>query len=176
LALELGSTFVARSFSGDKSQLVPLIKAGMSHPGFAFIDVVSPCVTFNNNKGSTKSYDFVREHREATSLLDFVPHAEEITTNYPEGEGATVSLHDGSTIQLQKLSPNWDPTDRNSAANRLQRAKMNGKVLTGLLYIDPKSTELHDLMGTTDKPLNKMTKEELCPGSEALEVINQSFR
>ncbi|MFT4666578.1 MAG: 2-oxoglutarate ferredoxin oxidoreductase subunit beta [Polaribacter sp.] len=176
LALELGATFVSRSFSGDKTQLVPLIKAGMSHPGFAFIDVISPCVTFNNNKESTKSYDFVREHREATSLLDFVPHAEEITTEYPEGEGTVVTLHDGSTIQLQKLSPNWNPTDRNSAMNRLQTAKTNGGVLTGLIYIDPSSTELHDLMGTTDKPLNKMKKEELCPGNEALEVINQSFR
>jgi 2-oxoglutarate/2-oxoacid ferredoxin oxidoreductase subunit beta len=176
LAMELGATFVARSFSGDKTQLVPLIKAAMSHSGFAFIDVVSPCVTFNNNKGSTKSYDYVRDHREVTSLLDFVPHEEEITINYPEGEGTNVVLHDGSTIHLQKLNTNWDPTDRNVAMNRLQQAKANGEILTGLYYINPDSKELHELMGTTDKPLNQLKKEELCPGAEVLEVINESFR
>ncbi len=176
LALELGATFVGRSFSGDKTQLVPMIKAGMSHPGFALIDVVSPCVTFNNNNGSTKSYDFVRDHIEATSVLDFVPHQEEITVEYPEGDGANVTLFDGSTLKLQKLSPKWNPTDRNSAVNRLQQAKIKGEVLTGLLYIDPESKELHDLMGTCKKPLNQLTKEELCPGSEALSVINESFR
>ena len=176
LALELGATFVGRSFSGDKTQLVPMIKAGLSHPGFALIDVVSPCVTFNNNAGSTKSYDFVRDHIEATSILDFIPHQEEITVEYPEGDGASVSLFDGSVLKLQKLSPKWNPTDRNSAVNRLQQAKIDGEVLTGLLYIDPKSQELHDLMGTTKTPLNQLTKEVLCPGSETLDVINQSFR
>ncbi len=176
LALELGSTFVGRSFSGDKNQLVPMIKAGISHPGFALIDVISPCVTFNNNKGSTKSYDFVRDHNAATSILDFVPFEKEITVDFPKGKGANVTLHDGSVLHLQKLSPNWDPTDRASAANRLLKAKANGEVLTGLLYIDPESKELHDLMGTTKTPLNQLTKSDLCPGSEALEVINQSFR
>jgi len=176
LALELGATFVARSFSGDKTQLVPLIKAGMSHPGFAFIDCISPCVTFNNNKGSTKAYDYVREHIESTSSLDFVPFQEEINVEYVEGSSTDVTLHDGSKMHLSKLSPNWNPTDRNSAVNRMQVAKTNGEVLTGLLYIDPESTELHDLMGTTDVPLNTLREDVLCPGSEALEKINASFR
>lgn len=176
LAMELGSTFVARSFSGDKTQLVPLIKAGMSHPGFAFIDCISPCVTFNNNSGSTKSYDFVRDHIEATSVLDFVPEEEEIRVEYKEGDNKSVELHDGSKIMLRKLSPNWDPTDRRSAFDRLQNAKANGEILTGLLYIDPKSTELHDLMNTTMTPLNTLNEKELCPGNEALEVINASMR
>ncbi len=176
LAMEMGATFVARSFSGDKTQLVPLIKAAMSHTGFAFIDCISPCVTFNNNKGSTKSYDFVRDHIEATSILDFVPEKKEITVDYEAGDSKTVSLHDGSTILLKKLSPNWDPTDRRSAFARLQNAKAEGEILTGLLYIDPKSQELHDLMGLTKKPLNSLRERELCPGKEALEVINSGLR
>ena len=176
LSMELGATFVARSFSGDKTQLVPLIKAGMSHPGFAFIDCISPCVTFNNNSGSTKSYDFVRDHIEATSVLDFVPEEEEIRVEYEEGDSKSVALHDGSKIMLRKLSPNWDPTDKRSAFDRLQNAKASGEILTGLLYIDPKSTELHDLMNSTKMPLNTLREKELCPGSEALEVINASLR
>lgn len=176
LALELNSTFVARSFSGDKTQLVPLIKAAMSHPGFAFIDVISPCVTFNNNKGSTKSYDFVRHHIDATSVLDFVPEEEEITVDFAEGTTTSVELHDGSKLQLSKIAPNWDATNRRSAFDRLQEAKSKGEILTGLLYIDPESKELHDMMGTTDTPLNSLKEKDLCPGSETLEVINQSMR
>ena len=137
LALELGATFVARSFSGDKEQLVPLIKAALSHQGFAFLDVVSPCVTFNNNEGSTKSYDYVRDHIEATSIFDFVPEEMEIAVAYPEGSDTSVTLHDGSIIHLSKLNPNWNPTDRRIAVDRLQKAKVEGRVLTGLLYIEP---------------------------------------
>ena len=176
MALELKATFVARSFSGDKTQLIPMIKAAMSHPGFALIDVISPCVTFNNNKGSTKSYDYVREHIAATSVLDFVPEEEEITVDYPEGESADVQLHDGSTIALRKLAPEWDPTDRYSAFLRLQKAKMEGEILTGLLYIDPESKELHDLLGTTERPLNTLREKDLCPGNAALDSINAGLR
>jgi len=176
MALELNATFVARSFSGDKTQLTPLIKAGMSHPGFAFIDVISPCVTFNNNKGSTKSYDYVRDHIEATSEVDFVPEKEEILVDYKEGSAADVKLHDGSVIELRKLAPEWNPTDRYSAFMRLQKAKLNQEILTGLLYIDPKSKELHDLMGTTDVPLNTLREKELCPGNDVLQKINESMR
>ena len=176
LAMEMGATFVARSFSGDKTQLVPLIKAAMSHVGFAFIDCISPCVTFNNNVGSTKSYDFVRDHIEATSTLDFVPEEKEITVEYAEGESKTVNLHDGSSILLKKLSPHFDPTDRRSAFDRLLTAKENGEILTGLVYIDPKSEDLHDLMGTTKDPLNSLREADLCPGSEKLEAINAGLR
>ncbi len=176
LSMELGASFVARSFSGDKAQLVPMIKAAMSHPGFAFIDVVSPCVTFNNNKGSTKSYDFVREHLEATAMIDFVPHKEEITVDYKEGLSANVTLHDGSLIRLHKLSPKWDPRDRRSAINRLQKAKENGEILTGLLYIDTESQDLHVLQETIKTPLNKLREKELCPGSDVLKAINDRYR
>lgn len=176
LSLELGASFVARSFSGDKTQLVPLIKAAMMHPGFAFIDIISPCVTFNNNAGSTKSYEYVREHLEATSTVDYVPEREEISVAYDEGSSTTVSMHDGSLLNLQKLSKGWNPTSRDSAVNRLQRAKNEGEVLTGLLYIDTKSQDLHYLLDTVDKPLNQLREAELNPGSGALEKVNASFR
>jgi 2-oxoglutarate ferredoxin oxidoreductase subunit beta len=176
MALELNATFVGRSFSGDKSQLVPMIKAAMSHPGFAFLDVISPCVTFNNTKGSTKSYTHVRDHIEATSALDFIPYEEEITVDYPEGESAEVELFDGSKIHLSKLAPDFNPTDRFTAVNRLHEAKSKGQILTGLLYINPESKDLHNLMGTSDKPLNKLKQKDLCPGSAKLEEINKDFR
>lgn len=176
MALELGASFVARSFSGDKQQLIPLIKAAMSHPGFAFIDCISPCVTFNNNQGSTKSYDYVRAHQEATATIDFIPEEEEITVEYEAGSAASVDLHDGSQILLSKLAPDWNPTDRNAAVIRLQEAKMAGQILTGLLYIDPESQDLHDKLRHTKTPLNKLDETALCPGSDALERINAGFR
>ncbi len=176
LAMEMGVTFAARSFSGDKSQLVPLIKAAMSHTGFAIIDCISPCVTFNNNQGSTKSYDFVRDHIEATSELDFVPEKKEITVSYEEGRTINVTLHDGSFIHLRKLAPNWDPTNRRIAMDGLQYAKDKGEIITGLIYIDPKSKDLHELLDTVNTPLNELKEEDLCPGSEALEVINAGMR
>lgn len=176
LAMELNATFVARSFSGDKNQLIPLIKAAMSHPGFAFIDIISPCVTFNNTVGSTKSYSFVREHIESTSEFDFVPKEEEIEVEYGEGETKEVELFDGSKILLSKLAPEWDPHDKFSAVKRLHEAKENRQILTGLLYIEKDSKDLHAKLGTVDRPLNELTQAELCPGGEALAVINESFR
>jgi len=176
LALELNATFVGRSFSGDKTQLVPMIKAAMSHPGFAFLDVISPCVTFNNNKGSTRSYSHVRAHIESTSIFDFVPEEEEITIDYAEGKSTEVPLWDGSKIHLSKLAPDWDPTDRFSAVQRLNEAKKNGNILTGLYYINTESQDLHGKINSVDKPLNQLSQDELCPGSEKLEDINQGFR
>lgn len=176
LALELGATFIARSFSGDKEQLIPMIKAAMSHPGFALIDVVSPCVTFNNNAGSTKSYDYTREHMEATAAVDFVPMMTEITTQYDEGNSIEVPLHDGSLIQLSKLAKDWDPRDRRSAVNRLYQAKAEGEILTGLIYIDTENRDLHGILNTTDTPLNEVTQDLLCPGSKVLEGINAGLR
>jgi len=176
LALELGASFIARSFSGDKDQLIPLIKAAMSHPGFALIDVVSPCVTFNNNVGSTKSYDYTREHIEATAAVDFVPIMEEITTEYNEGDSVAVQLHDGSTIYLNKLSKDFNPRDRHSAVNKLYEAKASGEILTGLIYIDPEGRDLHSILHTSTTPLNMMREEVLCPGSKVLEGINAGLR
>ncbi len=176
LAIELGATFVAQSFSGDKEQLIPLIKAAMSHPGFAFINVISPCVTFNNNVGSTKSYDYVREHMEATATFDFVPLAREIKASYDEGIVESLQMHDGSLIQLHKIAKDWNPLDRISAMNAVGNARVKGEILTGLLYLNPDCRELHDLIETSEKPLNSLTEAELCPGSEILKGINDSFR
>ncbi len=176
LAIELGATFVAQSFSGDKEQLIPLIKAGMSHPGFAFINVISPCVTFNNNVGSTKSYDYVREHIEATATFDFVPLAHEIKTKYDEGSTESLTMHDGSVIQLHKLAKDWNPLDRISAMNAVGNARAKGEILTGLLYMNPECQDLHSLIETSEKPLNSLTEAELCPGADVLKGINDSFR
>ena len=176
LALELNATFVGRSFSGDKSQLVPMIKAALSHNGFAFIDIISPCVTFNNTPTSTKSYSHVRAHIESTSELDFVPREEEITVEYGEGQSKDVKLFDGSTLHLSKLAPDWNPNDRVSAVRRLHDAKARGQVLTGLFYIDTESEDLHTKLGTVDKPLNQLGQKELCPGADKLEEINENFR
>lgn len=176
LALELGAGFVAQSFSGDKKQLIPLIKAAVKHQGFAFINVISPCVTFNNNVGSTKSYDYVREHVEATSTVDFVPLQQEIRTQYTEGGDTDVKMHDGSFIHLHKLEQDWNPQDRLSSANALMKARMDNKILTGLIFIDEDSDPLHSVLNTTQKPLNTLTEKELCPGSKGLEGINAGFR
>lgn len=174
LGLELGATFVARSFSGDKAQLIPLIKAAINHPGFALIDVISPCVTFNNNIGSTKSYDYVREHIEATSTIDFVPIMEEIKVSYEDSQ--EVKMHDGSFLQLQKLHKGWNPEDKLSAMVAVQNAKKTGEILTGLIYIDPSTNALHDVLETTKKPLNTLKEDVLCPGIDALEALNESLR
>ncbi|GGP02579.1 2-oxoglutarate ferredoxin oxidoreductase subunit beta [Cloacibacterium rupense] len=176
LALEMGAGFVAQSFSGDKSQLVPLIKAAMKHKGFSFINVISPCVTFNNNVGSTKSYDYVREHVEATSTIDFIPEMQEINANYDEGSLQKVKLHDGSQLNLHKLAKDWNPTDKRSAINAMQNAKESGDILTGLIFLDDNQVELHEILNTSDKPLNKMTEAELCPGNDVLQKINAGFR
>lgn len=176
MAIELGAGFVAQSFSGDKNQLVPLLKAAIHHPGFAFINVISPCVTFNNNVGSTKSYDYVREHIEATATMDFVPEMTEITTEYNEGTTKKVKMHDGSYISLHKLAQGWDPLDKLSAMNAIHHARQNNELLTGLLYLNTESSDLHNLIQTTDRPLNTLKEEDLCPGSEALKNINAELK
>lgn len=176
LAVELGATFVAQSFSGDKQQLIPLIKAAMHHRGFSFINVISPCVTFNNNPGSTKSYDYVREHVEATGAVDVIPIKSEITAEYAEGTDTLITMHDGSHLKLHKLDRGWDPRNRISAAAALQKARSEGEILTGLLYINEGHHDLHATLKTSKIPLNQMTEQELCPGSEVLEEINARFR
>ena len=176
LAIELGATFVGQSFSGDKQQLIPLIKAAMNHPGFAFLNVISPCVTFNNNVGSTKSYDYVREHMEATSTMDFVPISREIKADYAEGSTQRLTMHDGSVIDLRKLANDWDPLNRISAINAVQHAKANGEILTGLLYMNPDCENLHDVLNTVDTPLNSLNEQDLCPGSTVLVEIFAKLR
>ena len=176
LAIELGATYVAQSFSGDKSQLIPLLKAGLAHQGFAFINVISPCVTFNNNVGSTKSYDYVREHNASIGKMDFVPIGEEITTSYVESEVKEVSMHDGSGIFLHKLRKDFNPEDKNAVVTALHESRANLQILTGLIYIDNDSSDLNEMLNTTDVPLNQLTEKELCPGVEVLEGINAAFR
>lgn len=176
LAIELGATFVAQSFSGDKEQLVPLLKAAMHHNGFALLNVISPCVTFNNNPGSTKSYDYVRQHMEVTGTVDFVPISREILASYEAGSVKDLTMHDGTSIHLHKLEKDWDPLDRLSAINAVQRAKQKGEILTGLLYLDESSSDLHELIKTTERPLNSLVEIDLCPGSSALEKLNASLR
>ena len=176
MALLLGATYVARSFSGDKKQLVPLIKAAIEHKGAAFLDVVSPCVAFNNHAGSTKSYEYVRQHNEAVNRLDFIEGREEITADYAPGTVVTVTQHDGSTLRLRKLAEDYDPTDRVKVMNYLQERSAKGEVVTGLLYVQPDSSDLHENLGTVETPLNQLTERELCPGNVALERINASLR
>ncbi len=175
-ALQLGATFVARSFSGDKEQLIPLIKAAMSHRGFALIDVISPCVTFNNTTASTKSYEFVREHAEATGTVDFVPMRKEITTRYTAGAAHEVTMHDGSVLRLSKDADTLNPFDRRSAMMALTAHQHDGTVLTGLMYLDKDSRDLHDVLETAHRPLNQLDETDLCPGNRMLMNINASLR
>jgi 2-oxoglutarate ferredoxin oxidoreductase subunit beta len=176
MALILGATFVGRSFSGDKAQLVPLIKAALLHKGAAFIDCISPCVAFNNHAGSTKSFDYVREHNEMVNRLDFIVGREEITADYAPGAVELVEQHDGSTLRLRKLSADFDPHDRVSALNYLQERQAAGEVVTGLLYVDAEPHDLHDHLNTVETPLNALGEAELCPGSAALAKVNASLR
>ena len=176
LALQLGATFVARSFSGDKVQLVPLIEAAIAHQGAAFIDVLSPCVAFNNHPGSTKSYDYIREHNEAVNRIDFMPHREEITTDYAPGSLQKVVQHDGSVLNLRKLHADYDAHDRIGAMNYLHEHHARGEVVTGLLYVDPDPEDLHVYSNTVPVPLNALGERDLCPGAAALDRINASLR
>src|SRR5471030_2095211 len=174
MALQLGASFVARSFSGDKHQLVPVIKAAIAHKGAAFIDIVSPCVAFNNHAGSTKSYDYVREHNEAVNRIDFIPYKSEITVDYPEGEVVEVEQHDGTFLRLRKIHPEYDPTDKNGAMSYILEHQARGEVVTGLLYAKADSVDLHEHLNTAEVAFNKYSVKELCPGSAMLERLNAS--
>jgi 2-oxoglutarate ferredoxin oxidoreductase subunit beta len=176
LALQLGATFVARSFSGDKTQLVPLIKGAMAHGGAAFIDVISPCVTFNNHGGSTKSYDYIRQHNEAVSRIDFITPGEEITADYEPGSVIDVPQHDGTVLRLRKLHADYDPTDRYAVLAYMNEAAKHGEIVTGLLYLDPLATDLHTAFNTCATPLNALAEAQLCPGAAALARINDALR
>ena len=176
IALQLGATYVARSFSGDKAQLVPLIEGAILHRGAAFIDCISPCVAFNNHAGSTKSFDYVRAHNEAVNALDVMPPRAEITADYAPGTVETVTQHDGSILRLRKLATDYDAHDRIAALNYLQERHAAGEIVTGLLYVDPEPKDLHAHMNTADAPLNQLGDADLIPGSAALEKINAALR
>jgi 2-oxoglutarate ferredoxin oxidoreductase subunit beta len=176
LALTLGATFVARSFSGDKDQLVPIIQAGIAHRGFAFVDVISPCVTFNDHEGSTKSYAHTREHAVEVVHADFVPLRDPIETEYAEGSVQSVTLHDGSTVKLRKVAKDYDATDRDAAYSAIRDHQRRGEVMTGLLYLSPDSQDVHDQNETVSVPLTQLPHDQLCPGNDALQKLQQQFR
>jgi len=176
IAIDMGATFVARGFSGDTAQLVTLMKAAMAHRGFAFIDIVSPCVTFNNHKGSGYSFDYFREHAELVNMSDFIPIREDILVEVPENEVREVILHDGSMIRLKHVAHEHDETNRLDALSALHKAHHDDTVLTGLLYVDPNAEYMHDVLGTAARPLNDLTEKELCPGMSILDSINNGFR
>ncbi|HUL96189.1 MAG TPA: 2-oxoacid:ferredoxin oxidoreductase subunit beta, partial [Usitatibacter sp.] len=176
MALQLGATYVGRSFSGDKHQLVPLIKGALTHEGAAFLDVISPCVAFNNHEGSTRSYDYVREHNEAVNSLDVMTFHKEITTQYEPGSVQEIRQHDGSTIVLRKLHDTYDPSDRIAAMTYVQSRYARGEIVTGLLYFASKPRDLHAALNTVERPLNELGDRELCPGSAALGKVNESLR
>ena len=176
LALNLGASFVARSFSGDKEQLVPLLQAGMRHRGFALIDVLSPCVTFNDHEGSTKSYVYTREHYEPAVHVDFIPREREIAVQYAAGEALPIAMHDGSRIVLRKLGGDYDPTHRAHAMAQIQERMTAGEHLTGLLFVEPSQNDFHEQNGTPEEPLNSVPYEKLSPGSKGLEKILARYR
>ena len=176
LALELGATFVSRSFSGDKKQLVPLLKAALSFDGLSFIDVISPCVTFNNHEGSTKSYTHQKEMGVTFHDPHYVSPQDPIDIEYEQGELQEVTLHDGSKLLLRKLEHDFDPTDRNASFDAIQRTRNKGEVLTGLIHIDVEARSMSSNSGLTDQPLSMLTQQELRPANGVLERINDSFR
>ena len=176
MALQLGATYVARGFSGDKGQLVPLIEGAIRHGGAAFIDVISPCVAFNNHAGSTRSYDHVREHNDAVSRIDFIDLAAEIHADPAAGEVILLPQHDGSHMRLRKLHADYDPTNRIAAMGHVQALQAQGEVVTGLLYVDPEADDLHSALNTSPRPLNSLAAADLCPGSHALAKLNVALR
>ena len=176
MALQLGASYVARGFSGDKAQLVPLIKGAIRHRGAAFLDVISPCVAFNNHAGSTRSYDYVREHNEAVNRLDVILPRARIEADYAEGRMIEVEQHDGSLLRLRKLDAGYDPRDRLAAMNLIAQRHAQGEIATGLLYVDPDAGDLHGHLNTVDAALNKLGVEELSPGAGVLAKINASLR
>jgi 2-oxoglutarate ferredoxin oxidoreductase subunit beta len=176
LGLSLGATFLARGFSGDKEQLVPILKAAMSHRGFALVDVISPCVTFNDHEGSTKSYFYTRQHRVLATESDFIPPEKEVLAEIgPAGETA-VAMHDGSVVRFTAVPESYDPTNREAVVDYLHEHQGDGRVVTGLLYIDESAPDLHELNKTPAQALTKLPYGKLCPGSAALEALQEDFR
>ena len=176
IALQLGATYVARSFSGDKTQLVPLIEAAILHRGAAFIDCISPCVAFNNHAGSTKGFDYVREHNDAVNYLDVITPRDEITVSYEAGAVEDVTQHDGTVLRLRKLAKDYDVHDPAAAMRHLLERQSQGEVVTGLLYVERESDDLHQHLKTPAVPLKDLGESELCPGSATLASLNASLR
>jgi len=176
LALTLGATFVARGFSGDKTQLVPILKAGLSHNGLALIDVISPCVTFNDHEGSTKSYKFTREHEVEISAADFVPLRREITATPAESGVSVVAMHDRNTVRFRKTPDGYDATNREDAYAHVRACQLRHEIATGLLFIDETGQDMHAISKTVQMPLIDVPYEQLCPGNAALQTLMDRYR
>jgi 2-oxoglutarate ferredoxin oxidoreductase subunit beta len=176
LALNLGAPFVARSFSGDKAQLVPILKAGVLHEGFALIDVISPCVSFNDHEGSTKSYRYTREHSLDIAPMDFVPLHSEISAAGAPGDVTAVQMHDGSVVRFRSVGAEYDPRDRDAAYSFVRTHQAKGEVVTGLLYIQESTADMHAVNKTVERPLVDLPYDELCPGKAALDELMAEYR
>ncbi|MBI4472179.1 MAG: 2-oxoacid:ferredoxin oxidoreductase subunit beta [Acidobacteria bacterium] len=176
LAIELGASFVARSFSGDKKQLSAILKAAIAHRGTAMIDVISPCVTFNDHEGSTKSYAYIKEHDEPIEEIDFIPFFENIDVDYDPGETQDVRLHDGSHLRLRKLDPEYDATSRARALLLLEEARQKNEVLTGIFYVNPQEQDFISLLNPVDEPLATLPESRVRPPKAVLEEIIEEFR
>jgi len=176
MAIELGATFVGRSFSGDKRQLHSMLKAAIAHNGTVMLDVVSPCVTFNDHEGSTKSYKYMKDHEEPLQDINFVPHFEEIDVDYDPGTTLEVTMHDGSRLRLHKLEADYDPTNRIESIRRLHEAHEKGEVLTGVFYINPTKPSFVELLNMTEQPLATLPESMVRPGRAALEQCMEELR
>src|ERR1700685_3452851 len=176
MAITLGATFVGRSFSGDKRQLHSMLKAAIAHHGTVMLDVVSPCVTFNDHEGSTKSYKYMKDHEETLQEMSFVPHFEEIDVEYDPGSTVSVTMHDGSSLRLRKLEEDYDPTDRIAAMKRLSEAHDKGEVLAGLFYGNTHAPSFLDMLNMVDEPLATLPESVTRPGREALDAAMEELR
>jgi len=176
LAIELGASFVARSFSGDPKQLKAILKAALSHRGTCMIDVLSPCVTFNDHDGSTKSYSYAKDHEEPLAEVSFVPFFEDINIDYDPGTTTAVTLHNGSKILLSKLAEDYNPTDKHRALSLLRETAARDEFATGILYVEPDKQDFIDLLGLVDEPLASLEPARVRPGKAALDEIMESFR
>jgi 2-oxoglutarate ferredoxin oxidoreductase subunit beta len=176
LALKWGATIVARSFSGDKKQLQAILKAAIAHNGLAVIDVISPCVTFNDHEGSTKSYGYVKEHEEVLQELDFVPSFEDVAVDIPEGESMDVPMHDGSHLRIRKLARDFNPTDRLAALTTMEDADSHGEILTGVLYLNTNKPTFTELMNLTDEPLATLPESSVRPAKIVLDEVMEELR
>ena len=176
LAVSLGATFVGRSFSGDKRQLSAMLKAAIAHRGTVMLDVISPCVTFNDHEGSTKSYKFMQDHDEPLQEISFIPGFEDIDIEYDPGTTLEVAMHDGSRLRLRKLEEDYDPTDKVHAVTRMNEAKRDGEILTGVLYVNPESQTFIDMLNLTEEPLATLPQSVVRPGREVLEQVMEELR
>jgi 2-oxoglutarate ferredoxin oxidoreductase subunit beta len=176
MAVELGATFVGRSFSGDKKQLLAMLKAAIAHRGTVMLDVISPCVTFNDHEGSTKSYKYVQDHDEAVNEVGFVPSFEEIAVDYDPGTTYNVQMHDGSQLRLRKLHEDYDPTNRIGAVTALMQAHEQGEVLTGVFYVDTSKPSFTDMLNLVDAPLATLPESRVRPSRQVLDQIMQKYQ